>query len=49
LVDPELSQINRYIALAAKDGLRIRYVIDTVVAEVGCGNRVTLGESARFS
>jgi glyoxylase-like metal-dependent hydrolase (beta-lactamase superfamily II)/rhodanese-related sulfurtransferase len=29
LVDPELSQINRYIALAAKDGLRIRYVIDT--------------------
>jgi glyoxylase-like metal-dependent hydrolase (beta-lactamase superfamily II)/rhodanese-related sulfurtransferase len=29
LVDPELSQINRYMALAAKDGLRIRYVIDT--------------------
>jgi len=29
LIDPELSQVNRYIALAAKDGLRIRYVIDT--------------------
>jgi len=29
LIDPELSQIDRYIALAAKDGLRIRYVIDT--------------------
>lgn len=29
LIDPELSQIDHYIALAAKDGLRIRYVIDT--------------------
>src|SRR6202451_642988 len=29
LIDPELSQIDRYIALAARDGLRIRYVIDT--------------------
>jgi glyoxylase-like metal-dependent hydrolase (beta-lactamase superfamily II)/rhodanese-related sulfurtransferase len=29
LIDPELSQIDRYIALAAKDGLRIRYLIDT--------------------
>lgn len=29
LIDPELSQIDRYIGLAAKDGLRIRYVIDT--------------------
>jgi glyoxylase-like metal-dependent hydrolase (beta-lactamase superfamily II)/rhodanese-related sulfurtransferase len=29
LIDPELSQIDRYVALAARDGLRIRYVIDT--------------------
>lgn len=29
LIDPELSQIDRYLTLAAKDGLRIRYVIDT--------------------
>jgi glyoxylase-like metal-dependent hydrolase (beta-lactamase superfamily II)/rhodanese-related sulfurtransferase len=29
LIDPELSQLDRYIALAAKDGLRIRYLIDT--------------------
>jgi len=29
LIDPELSQIDRYLALAARDGLRIRYVIDT--------------------
>jgi glyoxylase-like metal-dependent hydrolase (beta-lactamase superfamily II)/rhodanese-related sulfurtransferase len=29
LIDPELSQIDRYIALAAKHGLRIRYLIDT--------------------
>jgi glyoxylase-like metal-dependent hydrolase (beta-lactamase superfamily II)/rhodanese-related sulfurtransferase len=29
LIDPELSQIDRYTALAAKDGLRIRYLIDT--------------------
>jgi glyoxylase-like metal-dependent hydrolase (beta-lactamase superfamily II)/rhodanese-related sulfurtransferase len=29
LIDPELSQIDRYIALAAKDGLRIKYLIDT--------------------
>jgi glyoxylase-like metal-dependent hydrolase (beta-lactamase superfamily II)/rhodanese-related sulfurtransferase len=29
LVDPELSQIDRYIALAAKGGLRIRYLVDT--------------------
>ena len=29
LIDPELSQIDRYIALAARDGLRIRYLIDT--------------------
>lgn len=26
LVDPELGQIDRYIALAARDGLRIRYL-----------------------
>ncbi len=29
LIDPEVSQIDRYLALAARDGLRIRYVIDT--------------------
>src|SRR5271170_589886 len=29
LIDPELSQIDRYISLAAKDGLRIRYLVDT--------------------
>jgi glyoxylase-like metal-dependent hydrolase (beta-lactamase superfamily II)/rhodanese-related sulfurtransferase len=29
LIDPELSQIDRYLTLAAKNGLRIRYVIDT--------------------
>lgn len=29
LIDPELSQIDRYLGLAARDGLRIRYLIDT--------------------
>jgi glyoxylase-like metal-dependent hydrolase (beta-lactamase superfamily II)/rhodanese-related sulfurtransferase len=29
LIDPELSQIDRYKALAARDGLRIHYLIDT--------------------
>lgn len=29
VLDPEVSQIDRYLALAARDGLRIRYVIDT--------------------
>src|SRR6202140_2536364 len=29
LIDPELGQIDRYIALTARDGLRIRYLIDT--------------------
>ena len=29
LIDPELSQLDRYEALAARDGLRIHYVIDT--------------------
>lgn len=29
VIDPENSQIDRYLALAARDGLRIRYVIDT--------------------
>lgn len=29
LIDPELSQIDHYLALASRDGLRIRYVIDT--------------------
>jgi len=29
VVDPELSQVDRYLALAARDGLRIHYAIDT--------------------
>jgi glyoxylase-like metal-dependent hydrolase (beta-lactamase superfamily II) len=29
LIDPEVRQIDRYQALAARDGLRIRFVIDT--------------------
>jgi glyoxylase-like metal-dependent hydrolase (beta-lactamase superfamily II)/rhodanese-related sulfurtransferase len=29
LVDPELSQIDRYLALAAKTGVRVQYLIDT--------------------
>ena len=29
LIDPEASQVDRYLALAARDGLRIRFVIDT--------------------
>lgn len=29
LIDPELSQVDRYKALSARDGLRIRYLVDT--------------------
>ena len=29
LIDPEISQIGRYQALASRAGLNIRYVIDT--------------------
>ncbi|MEP6884473.1 MAG: MBL fold metallo-hydrolase [Gammaproteobacteria bacterium] len=29
LIDPELSQIDRYKALTARDGLRVRYLVDT--------------------
>ena len=29
LIDPELRQIDRYLTLAAQDGLRIRYIVDT--------------------
>jgi glyoxylase-like metal-dependent hydrolase (beta-lactamase superfamily II)/rhodanese-related sulfurtransferase len=29
VIDPEASQVDRYLALAARDGLRIRYIIDT--------------------
>ena len=29
LIDPEISQIDHYLALAAQDGLRIHYAIDT--------------------
>ncbi len=29
LIDPELRQIDRYLALAAKHGVRIRYIIET--------------------
>ena len=29
VIDPEIGQMDRYVALAARDGLRIRYLIDT--------------------
>jgi len=29
LIDPELSQVDRYQALAARDGLRVHYLVDT--------------------
>jgi glyoxylase-like metal-dependent hydrolase (beta-lactamase superfamily II)/rhodanese-related sulfurtransferase len=29
LIDPELTRIDHYVALASRDGLRIRYLIDT--------------------
>jgi glyoxylase-like metal-dependent hydrolase (beta-lactamase superfamily II)/rhodanese-related sulfurtransferase len=29
LIDPEISLVDRYLALAARDGLRIRYLVDT--------------------
>jgi glyoxylase-like metal-dependent hydrolase (beta-lactamase superfamily II)/rhodanese-related sulfurtransferase len=29
LIDPHLNQMDRYLGLAARDGLRIRYVLDT--------------------
>lgn len=29
LIDPEIRQVDRYLALAARDGLRIHYVVDT--------------------
>ncbi len=29
VIDPEVSQLDRYLALAARHGLRIRFVIDT--------------------
>jgi glyoxylase-like metal-dependent hydrolase (beta-lactamase superfamily II)/rhodanese-related sulfurtransferase len=29
LIDPEISQLDRYLGLAARDGLHIRYLIDT--------------------
>lgn len=29
LIDPEMRQIDRYLGLAAREGLRVRYVIDT--------------------
>ncbi len=29
LIDPALSQIDRYLGLASREGLRLRYVIDT--------------------
>lgn len=29
LIDPEISLVDRYVALAARDGLRIHYLIDT--------------------
>jgi len=29
LIDPEISQLDRYLARAAREGMRIRYLIDT--------------------
>src|SRR5439155_19425091 len=29
LIDPELSQVDRYLALAARTGLRFHYIVDT--------------------
>jgi len=29
LIDPEISQLDRYLGLAARNGLHIRYLIDT--------------------
>jgi glyoxylase-like metal-dependent hydrolase (beta-lactamase superfamily II)/rhodanese-related sulfurtransferase len=29
LIDPNIAQIDRYLGLAAKDGVRVRYVLDT--------------------
>ena len=29
LIDPEISQVDHYVALAARNGVRIRYVVDT--------------------
>ena len=29
LVDPELEEVDRYLGLAAENGLRIRYLLDT--------------------
>jgi glyoxylase-like metal-dependent hydrolase (beta-lactamase superfamily II)/rhodanese-related sulfurtransferase len=29
LIDPEVSQVDRYLALASREGLRVRFVIDT--------------------
>ncbi len=29
VVDPEISQVDRYLAIAAKEGLRIHYLVDT--------------------
>src|SRR5207247_9819379 len=29
LIDPELSQVDRYLALAARAGLRFHYIVDT--------------------
>ncbi|MGH8829911.1 MAG: MBL fold metallo-hydrolase, partial [Polaromonas sp.] len=29
LIDPEVSQVDRYLALASRDALRVRFVIDT--------------------
>ena len=34
LIDPELSRIDHYLALAARAGLRIRYVDDMIVLDV---------------
>src|SRR3990170_3854501 len=36
LIDPEIRQIDRYQTLATRDGLRIRFVIDTHTRDSMC-------------
>lgn len=41
LIDPEIRQVDRYLASAARDGLRIRYLIDTL--HVNDGDMLAVG------
>ncbi len=57
VIDPEASQIDRYLGLAARDGLRIRYLIDTHThadhfsgtRQLGAATRRTRGDASRES